>query len=213
MGIPRTSCGGNFCHNALGRKFPPHSRKSAANQKNAATKTKTPQHRLLSGNFRRIPTDFRRIPADFRRKKLKTSSAALRKKTPQIRKKCRKSKKAPFLICGRNVCRNESLGMGTRPQKTSKQSNQAELELPQIGSRCVEGSFGSRTSENDSGIEIGADPSGCFPGSKLDQQAKHSGSKTHGPTRGLSLSHQDLSFSRAWFSYALIGNHWARNGK
>ena len=28
--IPRTSCGGNFCRNALRRKFPPHSRKYAA---------------------------------------------------------------------------------------------------------------------------------------------------------------------------------------
>ena len=38
-----------------------------------------------------------------------------KKKTPQIRKKCRKSKKAPFLICGRNFCRNEALGIPATP--------------------------------------------------------------------------------------------------
>ena len=54
-----THCGGNS------RRIPENQPQT---QKNAATKTKTPQHRLLSGNFRRIPADFRRIPADFRRK-------------------------------------------------------------------------------------------------------------------------------------------------
>ena len=41
----------------------------------------------------------------------KTENKSCRKfqKTQQIRKKCRKSKNAPFLICGRNFCRNESL--------------------------------------------------------------------------------------------------------
>ena len=54
-----THCGGNS------RRIPENQPQT---KKNAATKTKTPQHRLLSGNFRRIPADFRRIPADFRRK-------------------------------------------------------------------------------------------------------------------------------------------------
>ena len=53
-----THCGGNS------RRIPENQPQT---KKNAATKTKTPQHRLLSGSIRRIPADFRRIPADFRR--------------------------------------------------------------------------------------------------------------------------------------------------
>ena len=117
-GIPRTSCGGNFCLNALLA-----AEIVAAFQKISRKQKSTPQPKqnrrntglFFSGNFRRIPADFRRIPADFRANrgvdKTETKFCRNSKKTPQIRKKCRKSKKAPFFICGRNFCRNESLGI------------------------------------------------------------------------------------------------------
>ena len=124
--IPRTSCGGNFCHNALRRKFPPHSRKSAANPK------KTPQPKQKRRNtvcFPGISAAFPPISAAFppisaaNRRVEKTENKFCRnsKKTPQIRKTCRKSKKAPFLICGRNFCRNESLGILNQMEGVSQE--------------------------------------------------------------------------------------------
>ena len=93
--------------------------KISRKQKNAATKTKTPQHRLLSGNFRRIPGDFRRIPADFRRKsggrkKLKTSSAAVPKTNAANQEEMPQIQKGALFDSRQNFCRNESLGMSVR---------------------------------------------------------------------------------------------------
>ena len=107
--IPRTSCGGNFCRNALRRKFPPHSRKSAANKEKRRNTVCFPG---ISAAFPPISAAFPPISAANRGvEKTENKFCRNSKKTPQIRKKCRKSKKAPFLNCGRNFCRNESLGI------------------------------------------------------------------------------------------------------
>ena len=62
--IPRTSCGGNFCRNALRRKFPPHSRKSAANKEKCRNQNKNAATLFA---FREFPPHSRRFPPHSRR--------------------------------------------------------------------------------------------------------------------------------------------------
>ena len=64
IAIPRTSCGGNFCRNALRRKFPPHSRKSAANNKTRRNQNKNAATPFA---FREFPPHSRRFPPHSRR--------------------------------------------------------------------------------------------------------------------------------------------------
>ena len=113
-------------YNFLRRKFLPQriaAEIPAAFQKINRKPRKTPQPKQkrrntvcfpgISAAFPPISAAFPPISAANRGvEKTENKLCGNSKKIPQIRKKCRKTKQAPFLICGRNFCRNESLGMG-----------------------------------------------------------------------------------------------------
>ena len=104
-----THCGGNS------RRIPENQPQTEKKRLNQNKNTATPfVFREFPPHSRRFPPHSRRFPPQIGGGGVeKTESKFCRKfqKTPQIRKKCHKSKNAPFVICGINFCRNESLGI------------------------------------------------------------------------------------------------------